>query len=84
MSFHQEVQTIGADLEVTSGNKANEVTVKIKYAADGNPEFIASPLEGTNNLDLFLAKINVADDPNIQLAVVDKNLKVNSPEPDNK
>lgn len=73
-------QTIGADLEVTHGGKTGKVTVKIKYAADGNPEFIAAPVDGSDNLEIYLAKISIAGDPNIQLAVVDKNQKTDSPE----
>jgi cytochrome c-type biogenesis protein CcmF len=70
-------QTIGADLEVTSGDKTSKMTVKIKYAADGNPEFIVTPVN--DNTDLFLAKINVEDEPNIQIAVVNKDEAVHDP-----
>jgi len=72
-----KTQTIGADLEVTNGDKTDKVTVKIKYAGDGNPEFIATPIN--DNIELYLAKISVADDPDIQIAVVDKNQKLASP-----
>ena len=72
-----KTQTLGADLEVTDGDKTSTMTVKIRYAADGNPEFIAAPI--SDNTELYLAKISVADDPSIQIAVVNKDEIVQDP-----
>ena len=72
------VQTIGADLEIQSEGKKLLRTVKIKYNPDGSPEFIPTSLD--DNTELYLVKINVDDEPEIKIAVVDKNSKVNSPD----
>ncbi|MCX7877117.1 MAG: cytochrome c biogenesis protein CcsA [Ignavibacteria bacterium] len=71
-------QTIGADLEINENGVRTPVTVKIRYSGDGVPEFI--PVKYKDNIELYLVKISVSQEPQIQLAVVDRTRKMNSPD----
>ena len=72
-------QEMGADIEVTDGGKTKKMTIKEKYTAEGEPEYIGVPLEGSDKYDIYLVKVMVQNDPGIQLAVVDRVAKMNDP-----
>lgn len=74
-------QVMGADIEVTDSGKSQpkKMTIKVKYSAEGEPEYVGTPLSGSDKYDIYLVKVMVQNDPSIQLAVVDKIAKMNDP-----
>ncbi len=70
-------QTMGADIEVSDSGKTKKMTIKMKYSPEGEPDYIAVPLNDKYNI--YLVKVSVMADPSIQLAVVDKIEKMNDP-----